>query len=456
VNELNQESSAIYRLVWRWHFYAGMFAAPFMIILAITGAIYLFKPMLEDYQQKPYQTVKAETTFLSVNEQISAIQKKYPSYKVTSYGPPESSTNSARIGVTQDFKSFSTVFVNPYNGQVLGEYKPSAFMDMIRKIHGTLMIGGDGGTGNTLVELAACWGFILIVTGLYLWFPRENKSLFGTLIPRFKSGKRTFWRDLHSVPAFWVSIIVGVIILSGLPWSGFWGAKILQPIETQTHSGVPKGTFPWDPKPQSTLVTKDIAPNNSTPWAVEKVPVPQSSANATQKLSVEQVIEIAKKENVPSGYNINFPQGPTGVYSVFAFPPKPTEQVTLHIDQYSGNLISNIRYADYGIIGKIVSTGVALHEGHYFGTFNLILCLIGCLVVILMSVTGYIMWWKRRPKGRIGSPPPLKIQRFLKGLAILMFMFAILFPLVGISLIIVFALEYLLIRRIPKLKYWIG
>ena len=34
-----------YNLAWRWHFYAGLFVAPFMILLAITGIIYLFKPL---------------------------------------------------------------------------------------------------------------------------------------------------------------------------------------------------------------------------------------------------------------------------------------------------------------------------------------------------------------------------------------------------------------------------
>ena len=31
-----------YNLAWRWHFYAGLFVIPFMILLSITGIIYLF------------------------------------------------------------------------------------------------------------------------------------------------------------------------------------------------------------------------------------------------------------------------------------------------------------------------------------------------------------------------------------------------------------------------------
>ncbi|WP_313769995.1 PepSY domain-containing protein [Parageobacillus genomosp. 1] len=36
------KAQSLYRAVWRWHFYAGIVFAPFVILLAITGIIYLF------------------------------------------------------------------------------------------------------------------------------------------------------------------------------------------------------------------------------------------------------------------------------------------------------------------------------------------------------------------------------------------------------------------------------
>ena len=39
--------SSLYRLVWRWHFYAGIFCIPFILSLSISGAIYLFKPQID-------------------------------------------------------------------------------------------------------------------------------------------------------------------------------------------------------------------------------------------------------------------------------------------------------------------------------------------------------------------------------------------------------------------------
>jgi hypothetical protein len=43
-----------HRSVWRWHFYAGLFCIPFVLWLAITGTIFLFKPQIERYLDKPY------------------------------------------------------------------------------------------------------------------------------------------------------------------------------------------------------------------------------------------------------------------------------------------------------------------------------------------------------------------------------------------------------------------
>ncbi|HUE17770.1 MAG TPA: PepSY domain-containing protein, partial [Planctomycetaceae bacterium] len=37
----------LYRVIWRWHFYAGMIVAPALIVVAATGALYIFKDELE-------------------------------------------------------------------------------------------------------------------------------------------------------------------------------------------------------------------------------------------------------------------------------------------------------------------------------------------------------------------------------------------------------------------------
>ncbi len=49
-----------YRAVWRWHFYAGLVCIPFLIVLSITGAIYLFRPQVEAWIDRPYDSLVVE------------------------------------------------------------------------------------------------------------------------------------------------------------------------------------------------------------------------------------------------------------------------------------------------------------------------------------------------------------------------------------------------------------
>ncbi|WP_233622870.1 PepSY domain-containing protein, partial [Burkholderia seminalis] len=42
-----RSTGAGYRTLWRWHFYAGLFVMPFLVILAITGTLYCFQPQIE-------------------------------------------------------------------------------------------------------------------------------------------------------------------------------------------------------------------------------------------------------------------------------------------------------------------------------------------------------------------------------------------------------------------------
>ncbi len=44
----NDISLSLYRAIWRWHFFAGLLVIPFMLNLAITGSLYLFKDEIDN------------------------------------------------------------------------------------------------------------------------------------------------------------------------------------------------------------------------------------------------------------------------------------------------------------------------------------------------------------------------------------------------------------------------
>lgn len=445
--ETKQPNAALYRTVWRWHFYAGIIFAPLLIILAVTGSIYLFKPQIEQVLYQDYQEVTPQGDKLPASQQIEKVKKLYPDAVVTKYHPGENASRSSEVSITTNNESL-TIFIDPYTGKSIGELNDEdRIMDKIEEIHGEMMAGT---LGDRIVELAACWAVVLIVSGLYLWYPKNKLSLSGVLFPRINKGKNTFRRDLHAVPAFWISAGMLFLIMTGLPWSGFWGSNF-QSLATNSGFGYPPSIWTGS-APTSLIKTKDIA---DVPWAAENLDVPISDIQGFIPLSIDDVVTIANREGMHPSYSINIPKETDGVYTLSAFPPKAQDEATIHIDQYSGAVLADYRYDHYGLIGKIVAWGITLHKGTQFGLINQIISLLICLGIILVAFSGFYLWWKRKPKKGLGAPkaPPIKNMRFFLFLLIGL---GILFPLVGLSLIVVWLIDWLIIKRISAVKKFLN
>jgi uncharacterized iron-regulated membrane protein len=454
-----------YRTVWRWHFYTGLLITPILLILATTGIIYLFKPQLDTLMYHNQLFVQPMEASLPYTQQVDAVQRIYPNATISKVTPSVAPNRSTEVELRTAEEQTLMVFVNPYTGQVLGDRDENNNLQAnARKLHAELMMGK---TGDYLVELAACWGLVSLITGLYLWLPRRRFALAGTLIPRLWSrNQRTVWRDLHVVPGFYGVLLIGFLILTGLPWSGFWGETF-----AQVWNRYPAQM--WDQVPKSTVLTGSLNQSGAqtVPWAVEQLPMPQSDHTqhqgqahtpaATQPMSgipagtpvnLDMIIAFAKAQGAPAGFSVSLPEGEAGVYTVSAFPNDPTQQITLHIDQYSGKTLADVRWQNYGLVPKAVEAGIAIHMGKMFGLGNQLLMLFACLILILLSVSGVVMWWQRRPTGQLGVPNlPEHMSSWKVPLAIVAVL-GLAFPLVGFSLVFVLLLDYFVLSRIPVLK----
>ncbi|TMU87001.1 PepSY domain-containing protein [Bacillus sp. BHET2] len=442
-----QSKVSPYQTIWRWHFYAGIIISPFLLILAVTGSIYLFKPQIEQNLYKDYYEVTAQGEKLSPSMQIQEVKRIHPDAQITKYRQGETPDRSSEIGISTSDGS-ATVYLDPYTGKSLGELKPEdKFMNKIEEIHGELMAGT---TGDRIVELAACWAIVLIVTGLFLWFPRKKDKFSGVFFPRFRKGKSILLRDLHAVPAFWITSGMLFLIMTGLPWSGFWGTNF-QNIMTNSGAGYPPSIWSGD-APESVLKTSEIA---EVPWAAENLDVPVSALEGFTPLSMIDVVNIAEREGIDPGYTVYIPQDEKGIYTLSAFPDKAQDEVTMHLDQYTGAVLADYRFANYGTVAKVVAMGITLHTGKQFGLINQLISLFICLGIILVVVSGFYLWLKRKPKKEMGAPKGPSILK-MKSFLLLMIILSILFPLVGLSLIVVLLLDWLVIKRIPTLNKFLG
>ncbi|GAA2874361.1 hypothetical protein GCM10020220_074710 [Nonomuraea rubra] len=143
-------SSQRYRAVWRWHFYAGLFVAPILLVLAVTGAVYLFKEPFEEWRYQDVRTLaEPAATARPLSEQIAAAQQARPGAPVMSVIPPASADRTTRVILqgtdTGPFAQGVSVYVDPGTATVVGQIDDGAtFMRVVRTIHGELMSGTVG------------------------------------------------------------------------------------------------------------------------------------------------------------------------------------------------------------------------------------------------------------------------------------------------------------------------
>ncbi|MCX7900446.1 MAG: PepSY domain-containing protein, partial [Methylocystis sp.] len=72
------DHAAFYRMIWRWHFYAGLFCLPFVTILALSGSVYLFKPQIDAWFDQPYTHVKLSSAPRALDDQVEAALAAVP------------------------------------------------------------------------------------------------------------------------------------------------------------------------------------------------------------------------------------------------------------------------------------------------------------------------------------------------------------------------------------------
>ncbi len=453
-----------YQAVWRWHFYAGLFCIPFVCWLACTGAIYLFKPQVEAWLDRPYaQLLQLGEARAAPVAEVRAALAAEPGSVLHAYQLPAFHEAAAQVLVGRGTQQWR-VWVHPKTLKVLKAVpEDGRLMKLVFRLHGELLLGDRG---SMLVELAASWAVVMIVTGLYLWWPRGAQRLAGVLYPRLGQGRRLFWRDLHAVSGVWVSALALFLLASGLPWAKSWGGYLK---EVRQVAG-------------QAVVRQDWTTGRSSELA-------QRAALSAGSLAGQQAVRSDAMADMDMGHPRPFrPVVPSGVayaaldrvqptvaalglaYPVLIVPPlraggawsarsdaqNRPKRVSLTLDGRTGAVLKREGFGQRNWVDQAVGVGVAAHEGQLFGWPNQLLGLFTAASLLAVSVSAAVLWWRRRPDGVLGAPLPAGSPRFSLGLLAIVVMLGVLLPLLGASLILVFLIERLVLCRIPGLCDWLG
>lgn len=437
-----------FRAFWRWHFYASFLVAPILLVLASTGLIYLFRFQLEPLLHADVMKVEkpADMDFTQpYSAQQAAVEREYPGSTIVSMAEPRDEGRSTQFSIVTDSGENLDVYVNPWGAEVLGDLDPDTTLSGYAiRLHADLMAGRFG---DHVMELGACWALVMGLTGYYLYW-------------KGRAARRRRPKSLRSRHAR-IGLVTGVglllLLITGLPWTGVFGEKV-QTLATD------RGSSMWSTDPGAlsdpTSTLDESLPHShqqEVPWGSQKSEVPKSSQghDGSNVANIDTAIQVADQQGLRHPMTVALPNTEDGVFSVIGYAfDAPSDEKTVHVGRYGGEVESTYGYDDYPALAKVVAQGIGLHEGRSLGLWSFWGAALMCLAVIASCITGPVMWWRRRPRGSgtTGAPRgrlPLRTTPFL---LVAVVGLGLVLPLFGLSLLVILALDHLVVRRIPALS----
>lgn len=475
-------ASERWRSLWRVHFYAGVFAGPFLVLMAITGLVILYTQPIQQWTQGDLRTVAVQGDWMPFDQQQAAVLEAFPENAVVAVTIPRDGTTSTEFALDDD----RSVFVDPYTAEVLGTADPKGgIVGLSNRLHGTLnnesvtiplpTIAGLLGSGDVMqdfvlgdmvLEVLGVWTLVLVGSGLYLWWPRKTRNKDSgragkaLLVPRLGTKGRARWRDLHAIPGMVFAVVSVFVIVSGMFWSSYWAAgytavanKITPNAETEA--------------PSSGIVTLGDLDRlgNHINWNTGDIAVPDTtSAPGAAPIDLDSVVAIATEEGMKPDYSISYPVDDVdevgnpiyGSYTLSnSWPRKTGEAKSVYLDQFTGETLGVTDVYGYGAVSRASDTLVSVHMGTQLGLFSRILMTGVCLAMIWSVISAVVMYVKRRRSG-LGLPRRPRYLRLATGLLVLMVITGIIYPLWGLSALVVLAIDRFVIRSVPWLRTTFG
>jgi uncharacterized iron-regulated membrane protein len=485
-------SSRRWRSIWRIHFYSGMFALPFLVLMAITGLVILYTQPVQDLTQGDLRTVDGGGEPVSYDEQVAAVEASNPDWTAISLTVPTGDGRSTIVGVDDGTANGREVFVDPSNAEVLGDTKAGGgVVGLSNRLHGYLnneavtlslpsmgFVWDDGPVmrdfvvGDMVLEVLGIWTLALVFSGLFLFWPRRSRNSSGTkgerrlLGVRWSAGGRARWRDLHGLGGLLLLGLMVLTIVSGMGWSSYWA---------DGFNAFSEKVAPGDyvEAPASALGERGDLDRlgNQIPWATGDFPIPASYAPADQDgsaprpLSLDAVAAIAQDEGMQPGFTIYLPfndvdEAGNPIYGSFtvsnSWPRKTSEARDLFLDQYDGETLAEQAVYGYGDVQVAMDTLVSTHMGTQLGLFTRVAMTALCLLTLWSCCSALVMFWRRRRPGTLGLPRRPIDVRLERGALVVAVLLGIAFPLWGVVALLIFGLDRFVFRKVPALRHTFG
>lgn len=399
------------QLLLRLHFLAGLFVGPFILVAALSGAVYAAAPTIERGLYAHELGAPSTAAARPLADQVTAAERyvaeHHPDDTVVEVRPAPERGATTRVMFSEAGLLESqtrAVFVDPGDAEVRGDlpvYGTSGslpFRTWVSTFHRSLFLGD---VGRLYSETAASWLGIVSLAGITLWVfrirrARRKRAL---VLPdnRVTGYRRTF--SWHAATGAWV--LLGAVFLSatGITWSHFGGDNV-----TALRSA-----FSWQAPAVDTALDGSVPATGGEHAGHHGGGATTSGATTTvTPEQFDQVLAVARDADVHAAeVRIRPPATAGTAWTVEEIKLSwPVAMNAVAVDPATMTAVSQVAWADYPLMAKAAKLGVNTHMGALFGLPNQVVLVLAALGIAAMVVFGYVMWWQRRtPGARVGRAP---------------------------------------------------
>ncbi|MGV3508454.1 MAG: PepSY-associated TM helix domain-containing protein, partial [Sphingobacteriaceae bacterium] len=272
------------------------------------------------------------------------------------------------------YNYYYRVYINPNNGKVVHiEDTKNEFFQLVLNIHMNLLLGKP--IGSLITGTSALCFFVLLVSGLFLWWPKKWKIRNfkkGLLLKKNAGPKRRNY-DLHNVLGFYTLMPAILICITGLVFAFDWADNAVQ--YTLNGGKVEKRSIPLS------------SPNED--YYPEAIDGAVTSLLKTHKEADVFSIRFREKGTDPLDVQVRLAEKRTHLFKWYYF------------DRNSGKLLLKYGHEDVKGGEKFRSMNYDLHTGAFSGLPTKLLAFFVSLICASLPITGFIIWYNRtKGKGK--------------------------------------------------------
>lgn len=358
------------KVIFIMHRWIGLVAALALLVVAISAALLIFERPLDRLLNSQLAKVPPAGARLPLNEIARRLKQSYPQYHVARWNLPQEPQDALAVGLelNEDVKPSASssdeldLAVNPYTGAVLGDLAGAS--DVVANIHRFHTHFLAGKVGSAVVGWSAVCLLALNLTGIILWWRRKIGGF------RWNQTGLLLHFNMHQAVGIYAWGFLMVLSLTGI--AVHWEREAGRLADWLTASPPP-------PK----MLAADTVPQGALP------------------LDSDQIVSIAEK-NAPGARVTTIqiagaPQGAVRIIMKFPEDHTPAGRTQVYLDHYSGKvrLLINARSAPLGF--KLMRLwNRQFHTGDIFGWPTQLLALLSSLALVIMTVTGPLIWYKRK------------------------------------------------------------